>query len=79
MRHAAKPVQQQLDRVEFIFNFQIAAGLGRKACSVRVEATDFFSANDAFRENWTTIERMARETLASLTDGEEIRLTLPPP
>ena len=71
--------QDDLEAVGFQFHFQIADGPGRKACSVRVEATNFHAANAAFRDNWPTIELMARQTLASLAEGEEIRLSLAPP
>jgi len=42
-----------------------------------VEAHNYHDATSFFRQNWPTIELMARESLASTTDGREINLTMP--
>jgi hypothetical protein len=77
MRHEDQPSKEDVDAVGFIFHFQIANGAGRNACSVRVQAQTFHDANGVLRENWPTVELMARESLAA-ADGAEIRLTMPP-
>jgi hypothetical protein len=65
------------EAVSFDFHFQITNGAGRKACSVQVLAHNYHDATDFFRQNWPTIELMARESLASAADGTEIKLTMP--
>jgi hypothetical protein len=68
----------QEEAVGFNFHFQIVNGSGRKACSVQVQALNFHEARGFFRQNWSTIELMARESLTSAAEGTEIRLTMPP-
>ncbi len=77
MRSEDRPTAEESEAVEFNFHFQIANGHGRKACSVRVQAHNFHDARGVFHKNWPSIELMARETLASVADGVEIRLTMP--
>jgi hypothetical protein len=79
MRYDDHSIAEDTDAVDFNFNFQIATSGGRKACSVRVQAHNFHDATGFFRENWPTIELMARESLALAADGTEIRLTMPFP
>src|SRR5258708_4403863 len=65
----------------------IAVRLNRTAAGVRRRAMDLgvklvgskreLDATSFFRQNWPTIELMARESLASTTDGREINLTMP--
>ena len=66
------------EAVGFNFHFQIANGAGRKACSVQVQAHNYHDATDFFRQNWPTIELMARESLTSTAEGAELSLTMPP-
>jgi len=77
MRLDNQPIKGDSEAVGFNFHFQIGIGAGRKACSVRVQAHNFHDATDFFRQNWPTIEIMARESLASAATGTEIKLTLP--
>ena len=77
MRREDQPIKLDSDAVSFCFHFQIAAGKGRKACSVQVQAPNFQEATSIFRQNWPSIEAMARESLASAVDGAEIRLSMP--
>jgi hypothetical protein len=69
--------QEGLDIVGFKFNFQMADGGGRKACSIRVDAVNFHTASAVFRQKWPITELMARQSLASLAEGEEINLVMP--
>jgi hypothetical protein len=79
MRRDDQPIKEDSESVGFNFHFQIASDAGRKACSVRVQAHDFREATDFFRQNWPTIELMARESLASAGNGTEIKLAMPSP
>jgi len=78
MRRDDQPIKEDSEAVSFNFHFQIASGAGRKACSVRVKAHSYHDATDFFRQNWPTIELMARESLAVAADGIEITLAMPP-
>ena len=78
MRHYDQPIKEDTEAVGFNFHFQIANDTGRKACSVRVQAHNFHDAKGLFRQNWPTIELMARESVASAAEGAEIRITMPP-
>lgn len=79
MRRDDQPIKEDSEAVGFNFHFQIANGIGGKACSVCVQARNFYDATGFFRQNWPTIELMARESLAAAGDGTEIRLTMPSP
>jgi hypothetical protein len=81
MRHDDRPITEDTEAVDFNFQFQIAGANGRKACSVRVQALNFHDAADFFRENWPSIELIARESLtaAAAADGTEITVTMPSP
>ena len=52
MRRDDQRIKEDSESVTFSFNFQIANGAGRKACSVRVRAHNYHDATDFFRENW---------------------------
>ena len=77
MRRDDQRIKEDSEAVSFYFYFQIASGAGRKACSVRVTAHNYQDATDFFRQNWPTIEVMARESLAAAADGTEIKLLMP--
>ncbi len=77
MRRDDQPIKEESEAVSFNFHFQITNGAGREACSVRVNAHNYHDATNFFRQNWPTIELMARETLAAAADGAEIRLLMP--
>jgi hypothetical protein len=77
MRRDDQPIKEDSEAVGFIFHFQITNGAGRKACSIRVQAHNYYDATMVFRQNWPTIELMARESLVLATDGREINLTMP--
>jgi hypothetical protein len=77
MRRDDQPIRDDSEAVGFNFHFQIANGASRKACSVRVEARNYYAATNLFRQNWPTIESMAKKSLASAIEGREINLTMP--
>ena len=79
MRRDDQAIKEDSEAVGFNFHFQITNGAGRQACSVRVQASNYHDATSFFRQNWPTIELMARESLTSATDGREISLMMPSP
>jgi hypothetical protein len=60
------------DRVGFTFSFQIADQGKRRACSVRVDASNFHDASAQFRERWPLIESLARDFIRSGTANDGI-------
>jgi hypothetical protein len=62
MRRDDEPIKEDSEAVGFIFHFQITNGVGRKACSIRVQAHNYHDATMVVRQNWPTIELMARES-----------------
>jgi hypothetical protein len=77
MRLDNQPIKEDSEAVGFNFHFQIASDAGRKACSVCVQARNFHDATVFFRQNWPTIELMARDSLAVAAEGAEIKLAMP--
>jgi hypothetical protein len=65
------------DTTGYTFHFQISNGGGRKACSVEVLAPSMQDATAFFRQNWPTIETMARDGLADASDDSSIKLVVP--
>jgi hypothetical protein len=64
------PAQQAAD---FKINFQMTDAGARHACSVTIQAASKVDAVIIFRENWSTIEKLARLNLAA-KGRSEIRL-----
>ena len=56
------PAQQAAD---FKINFQMTDAGARRACSVTIQAASQIDAAVIFRENWPTIEKLARLNLAT--------------
>jgi hypothetical protein len=78
MRRDDQPIENDQDITGFTFHFQISNGGVRQACSVKVQAPSMQDATAFFRQNWPTIETMAREGLAGGSDeGGRIRLVMP--
>ena len=75
------PAQRAAD---FKINFQMTDGGARWACSVTIQAANKLDADIIFRQNWSSIEQLARLNLATKTRSE-IRLdnldnnVMPPP
>jgi len=61
----------------YTFHFQISHGGARKACSVKVQAATMQDATAFFRQNWPTIESMARSGLADAAHDSGIKLVVP--
>ena len=78
MRRDDQPIENDQDITGFTFHFQISNGGVRQACSVKVQAPSMQDATAFFRQNWPTIESMAREGLADGCDeGGKISLVMP--
>jgi hypothetical protein len=56
------PAQQAAD---FKIHFQMTDAGARRACSVTIQAVSKVDAAIIFRENWSTIEKLARLNLAA--------------
>ena len=77
MRRDDQPLKDDAETTGYTFHFQISNGGGRKACTVRVQAPSMQDATAFFRQNWTTIETMARDGLADAEDDSRIKLVVP--
>ena len=58
---------------DFKINFQMTNAGARYACSVTIRATSKVDADAIFRDNWMTIEKLARLNLIA-EQGGDIRL-----
>ena len=78
MRHESTESNGEGEQAGYTFFFQIADEGKRRACCVKVGASDMHEASALFRENWTVIEGMARDGIRSggSTDGV-ITLVMP--
>ena len=61
MRHTSKPLDADAETTGYTFHFQISNAGSRQACSVKVQAPTMQDATAFFRQNWSTIELMARD------------------
>ncbi len=78
MRRDHQPIENNSDTTGYTFHFQISNRGGRRACSVKVQALNIQDATTFFRQNWATIELMARDGLAGGSrDGDRIQLIAP--
>jgi hypothetical protein len=78
MRRDHQPIENDSDTTGYTFHFQISNRGGRQACSVKVQASNIRDATMFFRQNWATIELMARGGLADgCRDSGRIRLIAP--
>jgi hypothetical protein len=66
------------ESVGYTFFFQIANDSGRRACCVKVGATNMQEASLLFRQRWSVIEGMARDAIKTSTvDGAVITIVMP--
>ena len=78
MRRDDQLIENDQDATGYTFHFQISNGGCRQACTVKVQAPSMKDATAFFRQNWPTIESMARKGLAGGSDdGGRIRLLMP--
>jgi len=77
MRRDDQPLKGDAETTGYAFHFQISNGGCRKACTVKVQAPSMQDATAFFRQNWPTIETMARDGLADAPDDSRIKLVVP--
>jgi hypothetical protein len=78
MRRDHHPIENDSETTGYTFHFQISNGGARQACSVKVQAPNIQDATMFFRQNWATIELMARDGLAGgCRDSGRIKLIVP--
>jgi hypothetical protein len=78
MRRECQPTNKVAETRAYTFHFQITNQGGRQACSVKVRAPNIHDATTFFRQNWPTIESMARNDLVSRSDDDRtIELVMP--
>jgi hypothetical protein len=78
MRRDHHPIENDSETTGYTFHFQISNGGARRACSVKVQAPNIQDATMFFRQNWATIELMARDGLAGgCRDSGRIKLIAP--
>jgi hypothetical protein len=71
MRHDRRLNSKDAEPISYTFHFQMTSGGGRQACSVKVRAPNIDDARSFFRENWSMIEPLARDRLASRSSDPE--------
>jgi hypothetical protein len=77
MRRDDQPLKDEAETTDYTFHFQISNGGCRKACTVKVQAPSMQDATAFLRQNWPTIETMARDGLADAPDDSRIKLVVP--
>ena len=75
MRHERTTVNGDAGSDGYTFFFQIADDGRRRACRVKVDASNMHEASDLFRQKWSVIESMARDGIKN-SDGV-ITLVMP--
>jgi hypothetical protein len=72
MRKLAKPTEQEISEGPQSVSFQIANGNARQRCILQTKLPTKLQAQKYLLTNWPTIEKMARDALATGTfeDGE---------
>jgi hypothetical protein len=61
-----------VETVGYTFFFQIATEGGRRACCVKVDASNIHEASALFRQKWSVIESMARDGINSRGIGDGV-------
>jgi hypothetical protein len=77
MRKLAEPTEQEINEGPQAVSFQIANGNVRQRCVLQTQMPTKLQAQKYLLANWTIIEKMARDALATgaFEDGE-IKLAL---
>ncbi len=65
MRKLAKPTEQEIDEGPQTVSFQIANGNARQRCILQTRLPTKVQAQKYLLTNWTIIEKMARDALAT--------------
>jgi hypothetical protein len=72
MRQERTPINGDGETVGYTFFFQIATEGGRRACCVKVDASNIHEASALFRQKWSVIESMARDGINSRGIGDGV-------
>jgi hypothetical protein len=72
MRKERTLISGDVGSVGYTFFFQIANDGGRRACCVKVDASNIHEASALFRKNWSVIESMARDGIDSAGIGDGV-------
>ena len=72
MRQERTPMKGNGEPAGYTFFFQIANEGGRRACCVKVDASDIHEASALFRQNWPVIESMARDGIDTKGIGDGV-------
>jgi hypothetical protein len=72
MRPERTPINGIGEPVGYTFFFQIANDGGRRACCVKIDASNTHEALALFRQKWSVIEVMARDGINSGGDGDGV-------
>jgi hypothetical protein len=79
MRRKHRPINEQTDATGgYTFHFQIKDKVGRRACSINVQAPSVGVAETLVRQNWSMIEAKARDGLIDKS-GEDRTINLAMP
>jgi hypothetical protein len=78
MRQKQTSIKGDGESVGYTFHFQVANGGARRACCVRVDASNMQEATALFRRKWSLIESMARDGhITGVTDDSAITFVTP--
>src|ERR1700744_4755842 len=77
MRQEQQPLAAAQNTADYRISFQMTNAGARHACSVTIRALSETDATTIFRENWPTIETLARQRLAGQEVGLETLLPAP--
>jgi hypothetical protein len=72
MRQQRTSVNGDGESVGYTFFFQIANDGGRRACCVKVDASNIHEASALFRQKWPVIESLARNGINSRGIGDGV-------
>ncbi|WP_213288829.1 hypothetical protein [Bradyrhizobium sp. sGM-13] len=77
MRKLPKPTEQEINEGPQTVSFQIANGNARQGCILQTSFPTKAQAQKYLLANWPTIEKMARDALATGTvEGGQLKLTM---
>ena len=77
MRKLPKPTEQEINEGPQTVSFQIANGNARQGCILQTKFPTKAQAQKYLLANWPTIEKMARDALATGTaEGGQLKLTM---
>src|SRR5438046_10508401 len=80
MRKLPKPTEQEINEGPQTVSFQIANGNARQGCILQTNFSTKVEAPKYLLTKWPTIEKMARDALATgIFEDDKIKLVMVPP